>query len=181
MPGDPAMVVTPVLRGVFGIEADGLNHTLKVTPRLPADWDHAEIKRLHVGDSVVNLEFKREDTVMKVSLRQVEGAPVRIEGASPGESTLRVPLPAVEVSVGHGLPPRGAITAQMKVLSEKIEGRSLRLEVEGIAGSQASMRLRRNDASVPVRVEGAVRVGDELRVSFGPGIGYVTQVVTVRW
>ncbi len=176
-----AMVVTPILRGMFGIEVDGLNHRVKVTPRLPADWDGAEVKRLRVGDSVVDLEFRREGSSMKVSLRQVEGAPVQIEGAAPGESTLRVPLPAVEVSIGHGLPQRGARTTQMKVLGEKIAGRSLRLELEGVAGSQASLRLRRNDKSVTVTVEGAGLAGDDLRVNFGPGSGYVTQVVTVRW
>jgi glycogen debranching enzyme len=176
-----AMVITPVLRGIFGIEVDGLKHALKVTPRLPADWDHAEIQRLHVGDSVVNVEFKRKGSSMSVSLRQVEGVPVRIVGAPPGESILRVPLPEVEVSVGHGLPSRGARTTQMKVLSEKIEGRSMRLELEGVARSQTSLRLRRNDRSVRVTVEGAEQVGDNLRVSFGPGNGYVTQVVIVRW
>lgn len=176
-----AMVVTPVMRGIFGIEVDGLNHAVKVTPHLPADWDSAKVKRLRVGDSVIDLDYKREGSAMKVSLRQVEGVSVRIEGAAAGESTVRVPLPAVEVSVGHGLPQRGARTTRMKVLNEKIAGRSLQLEVEGIAGSQATLRLHRNDASVTVTVEGAERVGDDLRVTFGAGDSYATQMVTLRW
>ena len=118
---------------------------------------------------------------MRISLRQLEGAPARLEGAPGDGATLRVPLPAVEVSVGHGLPLRGARTAQMKVLSEKLEGRSLRLELEGLAGSQAALHLRRNDAAATLKVEGAELVGDELRVSFGPGIGYVSQMVTLSW
>ena len=69
----------------------------------------------------------------------------------------------------------------MKVLSEKIEGRSLRLELEGMAGSQASLHLRRNDAAVTIKVEGAELVGDELQVSFGPGTGYLSQMVTLSW
>jgi len=176
-----AMVVTPVLRGMFGIQADGLNHRVNVTPHIPADWNHAEVKRLRVGESVVDVSYKREGASMRISLRQVEGAPVRLEGAQGDGTTLLVPLPAVEVSLQHGLPPRGARTAQMKVLREKIEGRSLRLELEGLAGSQSSLHLRRNDTAVTLNVEGAELVGDELRVSFGPGIGFVSKVVTLRW
>jgi glycogen debranching enzyme len=174
-----AMVVTPVLRGMFGIELDAPHHAVKVTPRLPADWDSAEVKRLHVGDGVVDLEYKREGQAILISLRQVRGGVVRLEG---GEgSVLRVPLPAVEVSVGHGLPLRGSRTGQMKVLSESFSGRSLRLELEGMAGTQQVLKVRRNDASVTVKAEGAVLAADGLRVSFGAGNGYVTQVVTLRW
>jgi hypothetical protein len=176
-----AMVVTPVLRGMFGIEVDGLNRRVKVMPRLPADWDRADVRRLRVGASLVNVSYEREGTAMKVTLRQEEGAPVRLEGA-PGDGTvLRVPLPVVEVSVRHGLPLRGARTAQMKVLSEKIDGEKLRLELEGMAGSQAPLRVRRNDAAAKMKADGAELVGDELRVSFGPGSGYLSQVVTLSW
>jgi glycogen debranching enzyme len=176
-----AMVVTPVLRGMFGIDADGLNHRVKVTPRIPADWNQAEVKRMRVGESVVDVSYKREGASMRISLRQLEGVPVRLEGAPGDGATLHVPLPAVEVGVKHGLPLRGTRTAQMKVLSEKSEGRSLRLELEGLAGSQAPLHLRRNDAAATLKVEGAELVGDELRVSFGPGIGYVSRMVTLSW
>jgi hypothetical protein len=153
---------------------------LKVTPRLPADWAKAEVKTLHVGDSVVDVVYRRDNMAMDVSLRQVSGGAVRLEGASTS-GMLRVPLPAVEVSVTHGLPPRGARTAGMKVLSEKVEGRSLRLEIEGTAGSNGVLRLRRNDAAASVKVEGARLEGDELRVSFGPGNDYMTRVVKLSW
>jgi hypothetical protein len=166
---------------MFGIDADGLNHRVKVTPRIPAGWNQAEVRRLRVGESVVDVSYKREGASMRISLRQVEGVPVRLEGAPGDGATLRVPLPAVEVSVGHGLPLRGARTAQMKVLREKIEGRSLRLELEGVAGTQTLLQARRNDDALTMKVEGAELVGDELRVSFGPGTGYVSQVVTLSW
>jgi hypothetical protein len=176
-----AMVLTPVLRGMFGIEADGLNHRVKVTPRLPADWDRAEVKRLRVGESVVDVNYTREGAVMKVSLREVDGVPVRLEDAAGDGLTLSVPLPAVEVSVAHQLPLRGARTAQMKVLGEKTEEGALRLDLEGMAGSQSSLRVHRNNAAVTLKVEGAELVGDRLLVSFGPGIGYVSRVVTLNW
>lgn len=117
---------------------------------------------------------------MVIKLVQVSGEMVRLEGASPG-STLRVPLPAVEVSIGHGLPMRGSRTSQMKVLDETAGEHSLRLELEGIAGSDALLHLRRNDATAQVRSEGATIAGDELHVHFPAGSGYTSQFVTFEW
>jgi hypothetical protein len=92
-----------------------------------------------------------------------------------------VPLPAVEVAVSHGLPTRGSRTSQMKVLQATNEAHSLRLELEGVGGSESVLRVRRNDAKVQVRAEGGVLEGDSMRVRFPAGVGYVTQVVTLRW
>ncbi len=175
-----AMVVTPVLRGLFGIEVDGLKQEVRVSPRLPADWDTAEVDRLHVGSSVVDLCFRREAQSLVVSLVADSGSKVRLAGAPGDGSTLRVPLPAVELSFGHRLPLRGARTAQMKVLSEKTDAHTLKLELEGVAGSSATLQVRRNGAVHP-KADGGELLADELRVQFGAGSGYVTQAVTLRW
>jgi glycogen debranching enzyme len=174
-----AMVITPIMRGLFGIDIDGLNHTLKVKPHLPADWVEAEVNRLHVGDSVVNLSYKREGLAMVVRIEEESGASVHFAGT--GADTLRVPLPAVEVAVGHGLPLSGARTAQMKVLNETTDAHSLRLDLEGIAGSESVLHLRRNDSAAQVRVDGAELISDTLHVHFPEGSGYVPQSVTLLW
>ena len=176
-----AMVVTPVLRGMFGISVDGLKHEVAVAPHLPAQWNGAEVKGLHVGDAVADLSFQRIGLAMVVSLTQPGGGKVRIAGASGDGSRLRVALPVVEVGIEHGLPARGSRTAQMKVLSEGWEGRSLRLELEGMAGTQSHLQVRRNDVNAKVTAEGAGLHGDAMDVGFAQGNGYVTQVVTLRW
>ncbi|QMV18625.1 hypothetical protein GOB94_07955 [Granulicella sp. 5B5] len=170
-----AMVVTPLLRGMFGIEVDALKHEVRVAPRLPADWDHAAVKRLRVGDSVVDVNYKRDGAAMVVSLVQVSGPRVVLG------SEARVPLPAVEVAIAHGLPMRGARTAQMKVLQATSSEHSLRLELEGVGGTTAVLQVRRNVAGAVVRVEGGVLEGDVLRVRFADGGGYRTQVVMLQW
>ncbi len=175
-----AMVVTPVLRGLFGIAVDGLKQEVHVEPHLPADWDAAEVDGLHVGASVVDLRFQREAQKLVVSFVNEKGSKVRLAGATGESAPLRLALPAVEVSVPHGLPLRGARTAQMKVLSETTEAHALRLELEGMAESSATLHVRRNGA-VTLTAEGAQVVGDEVRVAFGVGAGYVTQAVTLRW
>ncbi len=174
------MVVIPVLRGMFGVEVDGLRHTVRVSPRLPAEWGAAEVRNLHVADSVVNVSYKREGWAMVVRLEQVSGAAVRLEGASDGVER-RVALPGVEVALSHGLPVRGSRTGQMKVLDQSLDGQSLRLELEGLGGSTERLGVVRNDPAAKVRVEGAELVGDGLVVRFGDGAGYVSQVVTLRW
>ncbi|WP_396271433.1 amylo-alpha-1,6-glucosidase [Granulicella paludicola] len=171
-----AMVITPVLRGMFGLGVDALKHTVKVEPRLPADWNEAAVRRLRVGDAVVDVSYKREPRAMVVSLTQIAGPKVTLAG---GGTMLRVPLPAVELSLTHAEPARGARTSQMKVLQTTYEAHELRLELEGVGGTENVLRVRKNDA-VSVRAEGAALTGDELRVKF-PGRGYQTQVVTLRW
>jgi glycogen debranching enzyme len=174
-----AMVVTPILRGLFGLEVDGVAGTVKVEPRLPADWDSAEVRRLHVGVSVVDVAYRREGAAMIVELKAVSGAPVRLVGSVNGR--LRVGLPAVELSLGHALPLPGLRTGQVKVLRASYEGRTLRLEVEGMGGTQARFGVRRNGSGLRLTAEGGELAGDALVVSFPAGNGYEERVVTVRW
>jgi glycogen debranching enzyme len=175
-----AMVVTPLLRGMFGIDVDALHHALSVTPRLPADWQNATVRRLRVGESVVDVSYRRDQGAMLVSLNLLSGPAVKFNGAVGEGNTLRVPLPAVEVSIAHGLPPRGSRTSQMKVVDEVRDERSLKLELEGMAGTQAMLSVHRN-AAATVRVEGAELTHDDLHVSFDGTGGYQTKVVTLRW
>ena len=173
-----AMVATPLLRGLFGVEVDAIRHTIKVTPHLPATWPSAEIDRLHVGNSVVNLRFKREGATMLISAETLSGPSVHLDG---GVTSKRIPLPPVEVSIAHGLPPPGSRTSQMKVVDEITGTNSLRLELEGVGGSESTLALVRNDPAAKPRVEGAEIVGDQLRVQFPAGSGYVSHSVTISW
>jgi len=176
-----AMVVTPILRGLFGVEVNTLKHEIAVTPHLPAAWDQAEVKRLHVGSATVDIAFKRQGMHLLVTLQQVSGEKILLAGAGGNGTELSLPLPAVEIGLGHGLPLRGAATAQMKVLSETTEAHSVKLEVEGMAGTEALLTVRRNDSGVKVTATGAELDGDQLRVSFDAGTGYEAQTLTLSW
>jgi glycogen debranching enzyme len=173
-----AMVATPLLRGMFGIDVDAPHHSIKVTPHLPASWPSAEARRVRVGESVINLSYKRTGTAMLVSLESLSGPLVHFDT---GKDSVSIPLPAVEVSVPHGLPARGSRTEQMKVLDEITSERSLRLELEAAAGSESTLTVRRNTPAARLQVQGGDLAGDQLRVHFPPGSGYVTQTVIVSW
>src|SRR6202030_2651888 len=55
-----AMVISPVLRGLFGLEWNAPSNTLTVTPHLPAGWTEATIRRVPFGDRSIDLTFRRE-------------------------------------------------------------------------------------------------------------------------
>ena len=176
-----AMVLTPLLRGMFGLQVNGVEHTLRVDPQLPADWDRVSLKRVRVGDSVVDLSFTRESDAWHVELAPLQGPSVRLEGAGGDGRSLEFPLPAIEIQLPHGLPPRGSRTEGLKVLSEIRSPRSIRLELEGLSGTGFDLMLRNNTAA-SVTAEGATLARDHMHVTFEGDAGtYCTRVVTLRW
>ncbi|HUN85637.1 MAG TPA: hypothetical protein VMU48_14750 [Terracidiphilus sp.] len=115
-----AMVITPTLRGLFGISIDAQTKTITVNPHLPASWNQAEVMNLQVPSGTASLYFTQKNGTLGVYLSGAEDWHVRsdLAGATfgplesdriPGESNrealrgLRIPLPALEVdySLGH--------------------------------------------------------------------------------
>ncbi|MBB5329735.1 amylo-alpha-1,6-glucosidase [Tunturiibacter gelidoferens] len=191
-----AMVITPALKGLFGIEADGLSHSIDLDPHLPADWDNASVERIHVGESVCSLTYQRQGASMVVKVSNTSGPAVRLASAVKGTkvasdgASIAFALPPVEVAVPHGLPLPGARTAQMKVLSESADAHSLKLELEAEAGSVVELQVRRNAAKLNLHVDGGtteaapsgISAGvEKLVVKFPSGVGYQGQTVTLRW
>lgn len=189
-----AMVVTPALRGLFGINVDALAGVVRLDPHLPADWNTAEVQRLHVGQSVCTLSYQRREKILAVKIATLSGTAVRLatdaQGArtAPNGSSIDFALPSVEVAVPHGLPLPGARTSQMKVLGETATARSLKLDLEAEAGTVVDLQLRRNISGLDVHAEGA-RISSEhrgdalekLTVEFPSGSGYQQRTVTLRW
>lgn len=54
-----AMVVTPVLRGLFGIEASAGGKELRIAPQLPVDWNEASVRSIPAGDARFDFSFQR--------------------------------------------------------------------------------------------------------------------------
>jgi GH15 family glucan-1,4-alpha-glucosidase len=52
-----AMVVSPLLRGMFGLSADAKAATLTFAPHLPADWSSLSIDNLRVDENKLQLNF----------------------------------------------------------------------------------------------------------------------------
>jgi hypothetical protein len=52
-----AMVVSPLLKGMMGLDADALNHRLSIAPHVPADWNSFRIENLRVADSTLAIAY----------------------------------------------------------------------------------------------------------------------------
>ena len=54
-----AMVISPVLRGMFGLERDAANKTLTLMPHAPANWVDYKIENVQVGKSVISIGYHK--------------------------------------------------------------------------------------------------------------------------
>jgi hypothetical protein len=94
-----------------------------------------------------------------------------------------IPLPTVEVGIGHTLPAWGSNTSQMKVFEERLSAHLLWLQLSAPANTIESLMLRQNDPKLHFRVDGAEISSDsgELLVRFPPGTGYREKGVSFSW
>lgn len=182
-----AMVVTPTLRGMFGLEWDAVAHQISITPQLPAQWNEVKLSGVPVGDTRAGIEFRRERTALAVHLT-AEGAnnitlASRIAGAKMERGELIIPLPPVEVGIEHGLPEFGSVTSQMKVLKQTSAARSFSLRLSAPANSMHRLFVRINDPKIHLRIDGAEMPDNhsEILLRFQSGNGYVEKDVTFSW
>ncbi len=206
-----AMVVAPVLRGLFGVTTDAATNTITVNPHLPAEWDHARITHLHLGPRMITLDFAREQGALRVTASAEDGlaAPAlrsdltgaKLESVAKTkrdkrEPTLLLPLPAVELEQpAHALPEAGARSAAPRVLFADYEARSATYTFEAPAGAEADYVLRLNEAVHPVlksapqadtatltKLDAAKENGGtKLHLRFPAGTGWQVMTVTVAW
>ena len=93
-----SMVVTPLLRGVFGWDPDAPNGRARLAPQLPADWREAAVRGLRVGETTIDAEIRGGPGPAGGERRiriTSEGPPVDIEfvpDAPPGAAELRVTM-----------------------------------------------------------------------------------------
>ena len=183
-----AMVISPVLRGLFGLEWDAAANKLTITPSLPAQWDKAALHHVPLAGGEVDLEMKRDGTMLTV---RATGQQVVLASRTPGAQSagneLRIPLPAVEVGLDHALPEPGATTQQMKVIGQESSVNSLTLTLSAPANSHQTVMLRVNDTHVRLHIDGAQMPLESssslrpLQVDFGAGGGYVEKTVKLTW
>jgi glycogen debranching enzyme len=75
-----AMVVTPLLRGLLGIEPEGGGRGLRVAPQLPADWNRVEVRNIPVGAARLDLKIGRRPGRLTLRLEPRPEAPLPAGG-----------------------------------------------------------------------------------------------------
>lgn len=194
-----AMVITPTLRGLFGISIDASSKTITVNPHLPASWDHAEVRNLHVGNEIVDLKFVQTNTAVLIWQKGSARSGVHLQSVESRATSLpdegiSLPLRPVEVSSFFQRPTPGARTESMRILNEEYGERKLILTLEGLAGTEAEFPFLVHPLRTSVHAEGvdlsapSAHSGPDATpsprtatVHFPPGTGWKTITVTLTW
>ena len=185
-----AMVVTPALRGLFGLDWDALHHTLRLAPNLPAAWDGAKLHNVALGNSRIELQYTRQKDRLMVHAQSAtpevlclvpQGAP-RDQPCNQPAATMHelvMPLPAVELSIPAELPLPGARTSQLKVVSERRASNRYEVVLEALGGTEYELPVRINQPNM--QSKGAELAGSKVRVRFPAGEGYQQATVIFSW
>ncbi|MDQ2711933.1 MAG: glycogen debranching protein, partial [Acidobacteriota bacterium] len=184
-----AMVLSPALRGLFGLDWDALNNTLRLAPHLPADWDSAELRNVPLGSSSLDLQYRRTGDHLTIEakardsrsfcLATQDSPGKQCTGQSAGGKTLSIPLDPVELAIPANLPLPGAETAQLKVLAQNHGAREASFTFSALGGSSYTLPIRLNRPGISA--EGGELSAGKIRVHFPEGNGYQTRTVTFRW
>ncbi len=65
-----AMVVSPLLQGLLGLEIDATSRQLRFAPHVPAGWKSFEVQNIRVAGSVVDLKYRRTEEGITLELRR---------------------------------------------------------------------------------------------------------------
>ena len=109
-----AMVVTPVVRGLFGVSTMRAGTRLEFAPQLPADWDRASLGSVASGQGRYDLKIERGGGRMTIDVERLAAAGGA--AASPGS-------PLQELVVSPAFPLDAVVQAVT------VDGRAARFEV----------------------------------------------------
>ncbi len=185
-----AMVLSPAVRGLFGLDWDALHHTLRLAPNLPATWSHAALRNVPVGGTRVDLEYDRMQDSLLVRARSAKPEALCLaaqdaprdrncDATAQTIHELKLQLPGVELELPHSLPPPGSETVGLKVVSEQrtASGMVVEFEAPGSAAYRLAVRLNKPHVSV----KGGELAGDHLNIRMPAGPGYQRLLVTFAW
>lgn len=157
-----AMVVSPILRGMFGLQADAATGTLTFAPHVPADWTSFTIRNVAVGAARVDLHYAKD----------LEGITLETK---PSDTSSRPPLT---------LDFRPAISLRAKVLSVTLNGRPVQFHLQANDTDQhVLVRIPLSAGANSLRI----RVKDDFNLAYDsalPALGSTSKglrIVSETW
>jgi hypothetical protein len=134
------MVVTPVLRGLFGLEAKDRGRTIEIAPSLPADWDRAAVRGFAAGTRRVDVEFRRVPGALEIRVSPAAGDQ---------------PAGTTRLDLAPSLP------LDARVVEVRADGKPIKFQVERIGDVQrvlASVDLGAKPVTIRAVYEGGTEV-----------------------
>ena len=104
-----AMVVSPVLRGLFGLAPDAAASKLTFAPHVPADWTSFAIHNVAVGSARIDLHYAKD----------LEGITLEVKPLGPSSSNSSLTLDF-----------QPAVSLRAKVLAATLNGRPVQFHVQ---------------------------------------------------
>jgi hypothetical protein len=72
-----AMVISPLLRGLLGLETDDADRRVIFSPHLPADWRWVRVQRVRAGSTTVDFRYRK--TAEEISLEVESSGDLNLE------------------------------------------------------------------------------------------------------
>jgi len=113
-----AMVISSLLRGMFGLETDALAHQVTFNPHIPADWTSFSVNHVQSGSCLLDLHYRKTDGEIELGIDRRTGSECVVD-FSPALS-LRAQVTAVEFN-RHGIPYRSVENALDQHVSVSME------------------------------------------------------------
>ncbi len=184
-----AMVISPLLRGLFGLEWDAKNRSLRLAPRLPADWERARLRNVPLGDTTVDLTYERRAGQWRV--RGIAKSPQLFclapqdtpeQPCRTGPALVKeffAPVEPVEIALPSALPEEGSDTKQLKVLNEVYSDHEATFTMQAQARSSYDLPVRLNRPHITVR--GGQMLNGKLHIEFPETNADQTETVEFVW
>jgi len=135
-----AMVVSPMLRGMLGLETNAISHRLVFAPHVPADWTSLRAQNLRVGDSTVDLTYRK--TADSITLE--------IKRTGTGDCTLEF---------------APALSLRTTILGAELNGRAIAVRANtNVVDQHASVRVPVSGGANTVRI----RLRNDFGLAFSP-------------
>ncbi len=98
-----SMVLTPLIRGLLGIDVDAPRRKLTIAPHLPPDWDSVFVSNVPLGPDKIGFSIIREGGALTLRLSE---SPLLTRGLKPLSSPVEVEFsPALPLGATVALPP----------------------------------------------------------------------------
>jgi glycogen debranching enzyme len=145
-----AMVISPLLRGLFGLQFNAQDRTLAFAPHIPADWNAFSLFQIAAGSDSLNMNFSRTTDSITLSAERKGGADLRLN-FSP------------------------SVSSRAQVLSATLNGKPLAFHLEPHTTDQhliieAQLTAGANTLKIRVRNDFSVSVANSL-----PALGSTSQ------
>ncbi|CDM64361.1 amylo-alpha-1,6-glucosidase [Pyrinomonas methylaliphatogenes] len=124
-----AMVITPLVRGLLGLEARAGGRELRFMPQLPATWDQVSVRRFAIGGERVDLSLRRSAGQLRIDVGR--------SGAAAGDRSR-----GLKFTFGPAFP------SDARVRAVKLNGRRVPFRIERMGEIQRAI-VTIEDESLP--------------------------------